>query len=116
MFRYGGDEFALLLPNASLGGAHKVASNVQAAVRSAAGAHDAPAELTCSIGIAVYPVDGLDGQSIVLAADRACYAGKRGGRARIATAIEGLALAAEFEPTEPTPLEPIVREATYTAA
>jgi hypothetical protein len=57
--------------------------------------------------MATFPKDGKDGQAIILAADRACYAGKRAGRARIATAIEGLALAAEFQPTEPTPLESV---------
>lgn len=107
VFRYGGDEFALLLPNTSLAGARTAAEKVQDAVRSVADGREFDTRLTCSIGIAVFPTDGDDSQSIILAADRACYAGKRAGRARIATALEGLALAAEFQPTEPTPLEPL---------
>ena len=42
---------------------------------------------------------------VLLAADRACYVAKRGGRDRIATAAEGLALAAEFLPQAPTPVD-----------
>ena len=105
VFRYGGDEFALLLPNTGLAGARIVAEKVQAAVQSITDGLRTPVALTCSIGMAIYPQDGADGAAIILAADRACYAGKRAGRARIATAVEGLALAGEFQPTEPTPLE-----------
>jgi hypothetical protein len=85
-----------------------------------------PTTFDCSIGIAVFPKDAADSQSMILAADRACYAAKRAGRGRIATADEGLALAAEFEPTEPThfiPPEPgarleapTVRQPSYSAA
>ena len=123
VFRYGGDEFALLLLNTGLSGARTVAEKVQAAVRSVNTGLPSPTPLTCSIGIAVYPKDGTDGQSIILAADRACYAGKRAGRARIATAVEGLALAAEFQPTEPTPVKGVSQrsgsteqERSYSAA
>jgi hypothetical protein len=73
---------------------------------------NARVEVTCSVGVAVYPKDGHDGTSVILAADRACYAAKRAGRNRIATASEGLALAAEFRPTEPTPREPTALEPT----
>jgi hypothetical protein len=41
-----------------------------------------------------------------LAADRALYAAKRAGRGGMATALEGLALAAEFLPAGPTPVDP----------
>ena len=105
VFRYGGDEFALLLPETGRAGARTVAEKIQAAVQSVDGELLSPTPLTCSIGIAVFPKDGSDSQSIILAADRACYAGKRAGRARIATAVEGLALAGEFQPTAPTPIE-----------
>jgi hypothetical protein len=50
------------------------------------------------VGIAVFPDDGADQASLLLAADRALYAAKRAGRDRVATAAEGLALAGEFVP------------------
>ncbi len=115
VFRYGGDEFALLLPNTTFVGARTVAEKVQAALRTINDPSDMPVELTCSIGMAVYPKDGEDGQQIILAADRACYASKRAGRARIATALEGLTLASDFQPTEPTPIDSL-REPAYSAA
>jgi hypothetical protein len=42
---------------------------------------------------------------VLLAADRACYVAKRQGRDRVATAAQGLALAAEFLPVGPTPVD-----------
>jgi len=113
VFRFGGDEFALLLPGTGLTGARAVAEKVHGAIASISDRGES-VDLTCSVGIAVHPKDGRDGASIILAADRACYAGKRAGRNRIATAAEGLALAAEFRPTEPMPLELV--EASYPAA
>jgi len=42
----------------------------------------------------------------LLAADRAAFVAKRSGRNQIATAEDGLSLAAEFSLQEPTPVDP----------
>jgi len=113
VFRFGGDEFVLLLPGTGLAGARTVAEKINTAI-SAIGDGGRRVALTCSVGVAAYPKDGRDGASMVLAADRACYAAKRSGRNRIATAAEGVALATDFQPTEPTPIE--AAEPAYPAA
>ncbi|MEO8625824.1 MAG: GAF domain-containing protein [Candidatus Limnocylindrales bacterium] len=112
LFRFGGDEFALLLPDTGLAGARTVAAKVHEAISEMEGFKKSVG-VTCSVGVAVYPRDAKDAAGVITAADRACYAAKRSGRDRIATAAEGLLLASDFQPTEPTPLEP---QAAFSAA
>jgi diguanylate cyclase (GGDEF)-like protein len=102
-----------VLPATGLAGARTVAEKIQSAVVDL-NQDGRTVPVTCSVGVAIYPQDGANGAGIILAADRACYAAKRAGRARIATALEGLALATEFEPTEPTPRESL--EPAFSAA
>ena len=66
---------------------------------------DSGAMISASVGVATFPADGETAESVLLAADRACFVAKRTGRAQIATAAEGLALAAEFSLQEPTPVD-----------
>ena len=107
VYRFGGDEFVVILPSTGLPGARTVAAKIHEAVAELSGSMGGVG-VTCSVGVAAFPRDGRDGAEMVLAADRACYAAKRSGRDRIATAAEGLELASDFRPTEPTPVEPQV--------
>jgi diguanylate cyclase (GGDEF)-like protein/excisionase family DNA binding protein len=99
VFRYGGDEFAYLLPRTDQAGAVLAAERARQAVRSTDNA------VSASVGLATFPSDGATAAELLLAADRACFVAKRDGRDRVATAAEGLALAAEFSPQAPTPVD-----------
>ena len=99
VFRYGGDEFTFLLPNTDEAGALQVAERARQAVVATEGT------VSASVGVATFPQDGATATEVLLAADRACYVAKRGGRDRIVTAAEGLALAAELSLQAPTPVD-----------
>jgi diguanylate cyclase (GGDEF)-like protein/excisionase family DNA binding protein len=108
VFRYGGDEFAVLLPGATATGAMQAAERIREAVHRVGAPSDGSSEglaMTASIGVATYPADGSSGADILLAADRACFVAKRTGRDRIADAAKGLALAAAFSLQQPTPVD-----------
>ena len=85
-YRYGGDEFALLLLGASRAKAEEVAGRVRVAVREAVrvspvGGADLP--FGASVGVAYWPADGPGKAELVSAADAALYEAKRrrvGGR------------------------------------
>jgi diguanylate cyclase (GGDEF)-like protein len=99
VFRYGGDEFTFLLPHTDAAGTLHVAERARAAVKNLGGS------VTASIGVATFPADGDTASAVLLAADRACFLAKRDGRDRVATAAEGLVLAAEFSLQQPTPVD-----------
>lgn len=101
VFRYGGDEFAFLLPHTDGAGALLAAERARQAVLGTDGS------VSASVGVATFPKDGSTPAEILLAADRACYVAKRDGRDRVATAADGLALAAEFSLQEPTPVDSV---------
>jgi diguanylate cyclase (GGDEF)-like protein len=82
--RYGGEEFAVVLPLCSRAEAAQVAERL----RQAASSVRAAIPVTASAGVAVFPFDGIDADGLVRAADDALYAAKRSGRNRLVVAGE----------------------------
>ncbi|MEM1187712.1 MAG: GGDEF domain-containing protein [Pseudomonadota bacterium] len=92
VFRYGGDEFTVLLPHTDRSGAQEAARQIRASLAridtSAFGGNDVPGGLRpdVSIGIACYQ-DGDDEDTLMQRADTHLYHAKAQGRARICTAV-----------------------------
>jgi diguanylate cyclase (GGDEF)-like protein len=78
--RLGGDEFVLLLPEAGLEGARKVADKVLALFRQPFIVASHRLHTTLSIGIALYPHDGANFDELLKNADTALYRAKEEGR------------------------------------
>jgi diguanylate cyclase (GGDEF)-like protein len=74
--RFGGDEFALVLPESDEEAARHVASRVAAELA----ADGEEPLLSVSIGVAVYPRDGLTAETLLARADALLYDMKLGGR------------------------------------
>jgi diguanylate cyclase (GGDEF)-like protein len=91
-FRYGGDEFAILLPQTSKEAALLVARRLMAVFRSRQwlAADEATLALRASIGIASFPLDAVSPQAIVQRADEMMYQVKQGGRDNIALSGVGI--------------------------
>lgn len=90
--RYGGEEFALLLPDTDYEGALATAERLRSRVADApaslpasgAEGHEAvQVTVTCSVGVATFPTHADDVASLLQAADQAMYRAKSGGRNRV---------------------------------
>jgi diguanylate cyclase (GGDEF)-like protein/PAS domain S-box-containing protein len=71
--RFGGDEFALLLPETSIEAAHSVARRISSSITE--DSNGPP--ISVSVGVGAYPRDGETVEALVSAADTAMYAMKR---------------------------------------
>jgi diguanylate cyclase (GGDEF)-like protein len=80
LFRYGGDEFVLLLPNTGADEALRLAIRLTDEIRAREFAGTPPLHLSISLGVATSPVDGTDGETLIAVADRRNYLAKRRGR------------------------------------
>jgi diguanylate cyclase (GGDEF)-like protein len=84
--RWGGEEFAVLLPQITDSGAREVAERVRAAIACLAvtvtidDMSHVISDLSVSIGVACYPGAGMTADGLIHAADTAMYRAKRAGR------------------------------------
>jgi diguanylate cyclase (GGDEF)-like protein/PAS domain S-box-containing protein len=85
--RYGGEEFAAILPDTDAEGARRIAESIRVAVRDLNIAHQGSpgSVVTVSVGVSAFPGGGAEGsvESLVQEADTALYAAKAAGRDRV---------------------------------
>ncbi|MEA2337252.1 MAG: hypothetical protein QOE82_1259 [Thermoanaerobaculia bacterium] len=80
--RYGGEEFAVILPQIDAPALAAIAERIRASVE-AMPAPPGGAQVTISIGAAMFPDDGTAADALFRAADERLYAAKEGGRNRV---------------------------------
>jgi diguanylate cyclase (GGDEF)-like protein len=80
--RYGGDEFAVILPETDADEAAHAAHRILEAFRDQpfVGEQRGPVPIAASIGTATFPAAGRTATELIAAADRALYKVKREGR------------------------------------
>jgi len=86
LFRWGGEEFVILMPHTGPGEAPSLGERIRAAVaeRPFAGSDAHPAvPVTVSVGVASSAAWPMDPDVILGCADAACYRAKEGGRNRV---------------------------------
>ena len=90
--RYGGEEFILIMPEASLEAAHQRAELLRQGSKGlrVRDADKSFGGITLSLGVAIYPQHGRTMDTLLRAADAALYRAKQEGRDRVAVAEEGI--------------------------
>ena len=78
--RLGGDEFILVLPGTDANGAAHVAKKVLQMIAEVCHIESNELVVTPSVGIAMYPADGMDFDKLYQSADVAMYRAKKDGR------------------------------------
>jgi diguanylate cyclase (GGDEF)-like protein/PAS domain S-box-containing protein len=86
--RFGGEEFVIILPTASLNAAHARAERIRVKMRELAVLHHGQSlgMITVSVGVSALPEHGTTSKDLLEAADAALYRAKREGRDRVVNA------------------------------
>ncbi len=97
LFRYGGDEFCVVLPETDVTGALELAERLRQTIASRPFSVEAQAEacLTASFGVASFPLHGESAVAILSSADHAMSLVKKSGKNSIGVGGEGLKAAAQ---------------------
>ncbi len=92
--RFGGEEFIVLLPEASIEFAHKRADQLREDVKNLHISYENAQlpEINISIGLAAFPIHGNAIDEIIKAADEALYEAKAQGRDRVCVAVHAVQL------------------------
>lgn len=90
--RYGGEEFVLIMPEASLDVTQKRAEEIRQGVSQLKVSHRGRMleMITVSLGVAIFPDHGATGEDVLRTADDAMYQAKREGRNRVVVAGGGV--------------------------
>lgn len=84
VYRFGGEEFVIVLPGASLDVARERAQEACRAVRALRiETGKGPLHITLSAGVATFPEHGANQEQLIVQADQALYLAKQSGRDRI---------------------------------
>ena len=75
--RMGGDEFVLLISGRGVEELEETIDRMQAVAREAGDTTPEPSTLSMSVGVAIFPDDGVDAEALLAEADRRMYKGKR---------------------------------------
>jgi diguanylate cyclase (GGDEF)-like protein len=78
--RYGGEEFAVVLPKTTLESARRRSAEICSAIRREA---ELLRGVTASLGVALCPAHATDAEDLLRAADHALYKAKGGGRNQV---------------------------------
>src|SRR5262249_49662029 len=87
--RYGGEEFVLILPDATVEVTNQRADRIREAVKHLFVSYrgQSVGSVTVSAGVASYPEHGTTGEALVQAADAALYRAKNAGRDRVVVSL-----------------------------
>jgi len=83
LFRYGGDEFTIILPDVSMDEAIKIAERIKHQLENDGYGPSKNLKISLSVGISQFPIDATTPEELIKKADERSLISKRTGRGKI---------------------------------